>query len=123
MLSEPKDYEEAKKLLMESTDSEYHKRYLMALRLRAALITAVGVAGAFAIGAITNQPEATNAILPNAGLLGIINLLPVLSRKKLLGEIKDGSFFEDKSKEEIIEFAAGYVSDYNNMEKSIMGRK
>lgn len=123
MLEYPKNYEEAKLIIKNSITDDYANHHFKMVKLRAAFITAVGVAAGIAVGAITKNPTWTWGILPNACLIGLSGLVPLLGRNVTKKLMSNDSYFNGKTNEEIMELATKYVTEYNEFERKMNEKK
>ena len=116
MIDYPENYEEAKQIIINSTTDEISEHNKRAYKLRGIFVSAVGVAATLGLSAVTREP-AVLALLPGAGLLGLSSLLSLYGYNKAVGHIQDGSYFEVRSEEEVMESARKYVDTYNDYER------
>ncbi len=113
----PKDYEEAKMIIKNSTTDDYAKSNNKKNLLRAGIISSLCFASAAAVGLFTGK---TNLMIPSmiiAGSLSLTTLFPIISNKSIKNEIDSGRYFEGKSESDIMRIASNYVTEYNSFEK------
>ena len=123
MLEKPENYEEAKKIIIDSTSSDYNKQYLKTIKLKSLFVLSAGVGVAVAAGLVAGSAALAVGLLPTAGLIGLTSLLPLFARKKTMSDIRDGSYFRKHSESEIQQ-KANEIVDYNNdFERSREGKK
>lgn len=117
MMNYPGNYEEAKKIIIDSTTNEVSKHNKKAYKLRALFTSAASVAVACTAAAVTNQPAVIATLIPAVGVVSLSSLLPLYGYNKASQQIQNGSYFANKSEEEIMEIARKYVDTYNAYEK------
>ncbi len=110
----PKNYEEAKKIIIESNnDKDFNNSFLKRNRLREGLVAGLFMGTSVVLGLIQNNPEFITAGLPFAGIATLASMIPSAKQLITMKRIKDGSFFEGKSEQEIIDVAKKVVATYN----------
>ena len=113
----PETYEEAKKIIVDSTTNDMSEHNRKAYKLRALFISAVGVAVACGAAAVTQQPAVIPALIPAVGVVGLSCLLPLYGYNKASQQIQNGSYFSNKSEDQVMEIARRYVDTYNDFER------
>ena len=112
-----KNYEEAKLVIIDHAEKEIKKEEPKLVQKKRAILTAViglGIASACAI--IKKQPLIVPALLPGVALATYIPLEPLVKQRKVYNSIKDGSFFNEFSEEDIITQANKYIDQDNRDE-------
>ena len=110
----PKNYEEAKKIIIEcNSDEDYNKKLNKTEYLRVGLISTVFLGIAILYGVVSKDINCSLAVLPFGGLITCMNLLPGIKFKKMRKDIADGSFFEKNDEKRVMEIAREYVKTYN----------
>ena len=117
MMDYPENYEEAKKIIVDSTTNEMSEHNRKAYKLRALFVSAVGVAVACGAAAVTQQPAVIPALIPAVGVVGLSGLLPLYGYNKSCQQIQNGAYFSNKSEEQVMEIARNYVDTYNDFER------
>ena len=117
MMDYPETYEEAKKIIVDSTTNDMSEHNRKAYKLRALFISAVGVAVACGAAAVTQQPAVIPALIPAVGVVGLSGLLPLYGYNKASQQIQNGSYFSNKSEDQVMEIARRYVDTYNDFER------
>ena len=107
-------YEEAKIILKNSVGDEIDKARSKAEKLRAGITTAIPLSIGV-IGAMQGQPIAIPCTLAVALTLDIPILMATLTRLRINKRILDDSFFENKTKQEIIDAATSYKEKYEQI--------
>ncbi len=120
-------YEEAKKVIKDCTEEELVEHNREVYKKRTGLTAAILTSMAVAPGIMAETPVATISLLPSVGLVSLISFMPYRNYLKALASIKNGSFFEGKSEEEIINEANEYIDTYNKvidqLKEEGMGKK
>ena len=94
LLKKPENYEEAKIIVRNSSESKFNKAYLNSIRFKAGLIAFVGAAVAVAVGLASRDVVVGIAIFINFGLISLASLSPLFARKRSMKQIENGSFFK-----------------------------
>lgn len=118
-MKKAENYEEAKIIIKSSTSSIVSDHNKKALKLRAELITLIGIAGSIAAGIITEEPTVALDALPFYGAFTLHSILQYLLYLRNQKKINDGSFFKKYSEEEVIKMANEYVNTYNHYASSL----
>ena len=117
MLEKPKNYEEAKKIIVEcESDKQFVGKYRNAISLKAAFVTAVGVMCSYAAGLISGEPELTQSLLPLAGTVGLMFWLPIVGEIKTNIEARNGTIFNKLTEKQVMDIAERFVDEYNELE-------
>ncbi len=107
-------YEEAVRLHYEFVDSPIAEHNRGVYRKQVALAFATMTVASVALGIFSGHPlEMTLAMTPSIALVTLLMYVPYHSFKKAVARIRDGSYFEDKDPDEIIESANRYIDSYN----------
>ena len=122
MLEKPENYEEAKKILVDSATDDFNARYKKAFKLRAGLVTAIGLGVAATAGLVTQNPTWTTSMLPAVGVISLTGVMPLITFNKRLKSYKNGKYFEKNSEQRVMEVASTYVDEYNTFEKHNGGK-
>ena len=118
MLERPENYEEAKKIIEYSAEkTDLIKRNKKIMKLQAGLLTAVGVGISGLLGVMTGSTEVFVGTLPVAGMISIESIIPYFIYCNNNKKIKNGTYFEGKSEEKIIDLATKYVEGHNQLER------
>ena len=117
MINKATNYEEAKVIIKNSVNSDLHKKNLKTMKLRATFIAALGTSAAVAAGLLTQTPTLSFLIMPSVAILDSPFLLGVFAHKRAMKRIENGSYFQDKSQEEIIRIANDYANEANSFEQ------
>lgn len=107
-------YEEAKIIMKKTVGDKADQARAKAEMLRAGLVTAIPLSIG-AIGAMQGQPIAIPCTLSVALTLNIPVLMATLTRLRINKSILDDSFFENKTKQEIIDAATSYKEKYEQI--------
>ena len=118
MLQKPETYEEAKKIIEYSAEkTDLIKRNKRIMKLQSGLLTAIGVGTSALLGILTESPEVFVGTLPVAGLISLESIMPYFIYCNNNKKIKNGTYFEGKSEEKIIDLATKYVEGHNELER------
>ena len=114
MLEHPQTYEEAKRIIQEAAGNEISRRRRRAERIRMMVYTVLWIVLAIVLGNMMGDYPAgfgiTAAVYFFVMFAEVVPHLLALYRRK---QIRDGSFFESRSEEEIMKMATGYADAYN----------
>ena len=117
MLNKPENYTEAKKIIEDAVENDHERHKLMVSKLRAMLVMGLGIGAAVGAGVVTQDPMIGTLALPPAMMVAAPFTLPYFLRKRTIGRIHNGEYFQDKSEAEIMEIAQRYVDGYNELEE------
>lgn len=113
----PKDYEEARKVLVESTKDEMNKRTYRMLTVKSLLVSILGTGAIAALSTALGFGAPIEVFLPLAGFIEFEELIPIIQKKIQDGKIRNGKYFENKRKEEIMGLASDYAKIFNKFEE------
>ena len=116
MLEYPKNYEEAKIIIKNSVGgpvSEHTKKLNI---LRSTFITLLGIGAAVTLGIVKKDMAFTAASLPFFGAISATSFYPLFFKMKVDKSIKNETYFEGKSEEQIINIARAHVDEYNKIQ-------
>jgi hypothetical protein len=113
----PKTYEEAKKVIEGSTKDKYTQRFMNLLRLKALFTTVISTGVLMGVAHLLGTPAPIEYVLPVSGIIEFAGLIPVIQRRIVNGQIKEGSYFEKKDKEFIMSAATEYARSANAFEE------
>ena len=114
MLEHPQTYEEAKRIIQEGVGNEVSQRRRRAERIRMMVYTVLWIVLAIVLGNMMGDYPAGFGITAVVYFFvmfaeAVPHLLALYRRKR----IRDGSFFESRSEEEIMKMATDYADAYN----------
>ena len=119
MLEYPRDYEEAKVIIKNSVNGPVSKHYKKLNLLRSSLITLLGIGAAATIGIIKKDIAFFGVSLHLFAGISLASLYPIFFRKKVDRAIKNGTYFDGKSEEEIMNIARAHVAEYNKLQGKV----
>ena len=122
MLSKPKNYEEAKIILKNSVGDELRTHNKKVNLIRAGIINTLVVGALVALGVKFNDITVPLAGLPFLGAAGFASFIPIITTHKTDKTLADGSYFKDKSEQQVIDIASRYVDEYNEYERRSGGK-
>ena len=118
MLEKPKNYEEAKKIIENAPNDDMQAKKMKTVKLRALAAVGVGVAAAISAGVMTEDPSMGAIVLGNSMFFAAPFTLPYFFRQRTKRELRNGTYFDDKSEEEVMKLADEYVDEYNEFDDS-----
>ena len=105
------DYVEAKRVIKEGVDGDLYKNRLKVSKLRALLVSTLGVAAAAAIGYASGEPLVSIGVLPlTEGLVAPL-IVPYFIHKSVRKKVKDGSYFDQFSESKVIDIANNHLEE------------
>ena len=111
------DYVEAKRVIKEGVDGDLYKNRLKASKLRALLVSTLGVAAAAAIGYASGEPLVSIGVLPlTEGLVAPL-IVPYFIHKSVRKKVKDGSYFDQFSESKVIDIANNHLQELEEYNK------
>lgn len=113
MLEKVNRFEEAKKVLVDGTYSDYYQHLIKVQKLRAGFIATIGAAVGLVTGLITKSPTIGIGLAACGGILSLTSLFPVLGLKMTRNDIRNGKYFDNKSDYEIIDTANQFIDESN----------
>lgn len=120
------DYVEAKRVIIEGVDSNLYTKRLNVSKLRALLVSTLGVAAAAAIGYASGEPLVAIGVLPlTEGLVAPL-IVPYFIHKSVRKKVKDGSYFDQFSESKVIDIANNHLQEleeYNEKNSDDGSRK
>ena len=116
MIKRPRTFEEAKVVIQNSYNDDYHNRKLRNMKLRAAFVGAIGMGAAIALGASAGAPAAGLYFAPAVALIDSPFLAVIFSHKSTMKKVENGEYFKGKSEQEIIQIAQEYADEVNEYE-------
>ena len=124
MLEYPETYEEAKRLVRDSLDSDVVQRSRRIQVIRMVVITGVALCATVALARIMEDPASAAIIVAFPFFFAMFaELFPFLLTLRSRSQIRDGSYFEGRPAEEIFAMAHRYVNAYNEYERKRNGGK
>ena len=118
MLEMPESYEQAVVLTDKSTSCELNRRYLNSVRWKAGIIAAAAIVAGIVIGLVTKDRTFACVTTLCGLLLSITFLFPLFGRKRVMKEIRNGTFFLRHSRTEITSYAEMFVLENNAFERT-----
>ena len=122
MLEYPETYEEAKRMVQDSLDSDVVQRSRRIQIIRMVVITGVALCATVALARIMEDPASAAVIVAFPFFFAMFaELFPFLLTLRNRRQIRDGSYFEGRPAEEIFAMAHRYVNAYNEYERKRNG--
>ena len=117
MLRKPKDYKEARKVLIYSADTDLTKKTTKISKFKAIFGSVICTAGLVAMHIMTGVPIATVFAVPLAAAGAAAFAAPYFTNKSVIKSLKNGEYFKGEDPNEIIQRANSYVEAHNEYER------
>ncbi len=117
MLEEPKNYEEARRIIENAVDDDLQTKMMKRCKLRIIIVYGVLIAAAVIAGVKTGDTTLGIIAFLNALILGSPFTIPFFKRRSVTKMIHDGSYFEKVDEDKMMHAAIDYVREYNEYEE------